>query len=426
MFTVFQTITFLKVYIGDALSRFLSLFARRGVKECDVEVGDLSSDAEARSTDSSVLYNDVVALVPASAPEVEYTPTEPEKDVRTGPELFSAAVAADLCSLPSLPSVLKSPKARLPPQTAPSHSERQDFGTPSNLFYEHRLPLGNVSNLPRFGGEQKGMRLDSFQVKPLAPRKGKSKSRAKKSRPVQIPLIVVVDTAVQEPSATAAESVTVLKPIAAPVPESVAAPVIVKSSVAAPESVPAPVRKFVASPIPAPVLACEARNAAPGSVEWENKKAAVLAQAQTFSDQVKASRRISPPAPAPIPVPAPVNSLVLRPPKRHSAPPVLCAPRKSLQDRLSALLAATTDTIAALDKDSEKIDQSKKGEMRIKNGGVPEIGEVLKEARRFSAVALEEGREVFSIGEDPDDEDEDDTPLGELFEARRRRNDSIV
>ncbi|KAJ6503186.1 hypothetical protein C8R47DRAFT_1067293 [Mycena vitilis] len=174
------------------------------------------------------------------------------------------------------------------------------FGTPSKLYYEHRLPLGAVTNRPRFGG---ATRLDNFEVMALAPQ----------------------------------------------------------------------------------------------------KKGCRLAQAQTPSKQVKSSRRISLPVPA---VPAPVTILVPPPPKRHSAPP-----RNSLPDRLSALLVATTDRIAALDKDSEKID--KKGEMRTKSGGVPEIREAIEGARRFSAAALEE--------EDSDDGDGDDTPLSQLISVCKAR-----
>ncbi|KAJ7680802.1 hypothetical protein DFH06DRAFT_1290545 [Mycena polygramma] len=413
MYTVYQTLTFLEAAFGDALSRFLALFSRGSVKECDVEVGNLPSDAKA--IESTGLHNVVPVAVPAAVPDVESATVEPAE--RTSPETLSAAVAASLCALPSLPSLLKSPPARPSPATSNSVPEKQEFRQPSNLYYEHRLPFGNVTNLPR--GEPKGMRLDNLQVKHLAPRKNRVKPKAKKARPVQIPVIVVVDTDVQQ-SLGNADSVTVFKPVAAPVLESVAAPLSIFKSGPAPvvvlDSVPAldTRLKRVSTPVLAPAL---------GSVEWEREKAAALAQAQTWTDHVKTSRRVSLPAPAPIPVPDPVDVL---PSKRHSAPPVLYVPRKSLQDRLSALLAATTETIAALDKDSEKTSKAKKGDVRIKNGGVPEIGEAIKEARRFSAIALEEGRQMFSIGEDSDDEDDEDIPLGELFEARRRRSDSIV
>ncbi|KAJ7680785.1 hypothetical protein DFH06DRAFT_1405464 [Mycena polygramma] len=402
MLTVHQTITLFQAFFGDALPRFFALFGRGGVRVDDVErvstlVGS-DADIDAKSVNGHEL------VIPAPVLELESTLAE-----LTGSELISAAVAADLCSLPSLPSILKSPKARLPPTTSTLVHEKQEFGQPSKVFYEHRLPFGNVTNLPRFGAEQKGMKLDNLQVKALAPRV-KSRSRAKKARPVQIPVIIVVDT----DAVSAAQS---LKSDPAcgivNVFESLPAPASILNLVPAPDTVP----KFVNTPKAAP---------APGSPEWNDTKAAVLAQAQTWTDHIKASRRISLPAPAPIPVPAPVKNLVPQASKRHSAPPVLGTPRKTLQDRLSALLARTTDTIAALDKDSEKIYKGKKGEIRINHNGVPEIGEAIKEARRYSAVALEEGRQLFSIGEDPDDEDEDDTPLGELFEARRRRNDSIV
>ncbi|KAJ6503166.1 hypothetical protein C8R47DRAFT_1210441 [Mycena vitilis] len=74
---------------------------------------------------------------------------ESEPAERTGPELFSAVVTASLCSLPPLhESILKTPE--------PAH----------DLYYEHRLPLGAVTNRPRFGG---ATRLDDFEVMALAP-----------------------------------------------------------------------------------------------------------------------------------------------------------------------------------------------------------------------------------------------------------------
>ncbi|KAJ6507134.1 hypothetical protein C8R47DRAFT_1209076 [Mycena vitilis] len=168
----------LNVYCGDAFVRFLSLFVRAGVKVDDVERASTGVDSDL-DTDTE-----------SAEGHVESTATEPEKD---GRELLSAAVAADLCSLPSLPSLLKSPPARPPRTASNSLPEKQEFGQLSNVFYEHRLPFGNVTNLPRFGAEQKGIKLDNLQVKASAPRV-KSKSRAKKARPVQIPVIIVVDT----------------------------------------------------------------------------------------------------------------------------------------------------------------------------------------------------------------------------------------
>ncbi|KAJ6503161.1 hypothetical protein C8R47DRAFT_1210444 [Mycena vitilis] len=53
-----------------------------------------------------------------------------------------------------------------PPMTSTSVPEKQEFGTPSKLYYEHRLPLGAVTNRPRFGG---ATRLDDFEVMALAP-----------------------------------------------------------------------------------------------------------------------------------------------------------------------------------------------------------------------------------------------------------------
>ncbi|KAJ6507131.1 hypothetical protein C8R47DRAFT_1066028 [Mycena vitilis] len=466
MFTVSQTITFFQAWLGEALAWFLSLFARAGVKVDDVEcastvVGSAQSllaDVDVKSAEDHDL------VTPATAADVD-SPTEPEKYEPTGPELISAAVAASHATLPSLPSILKTPEARPPPETAPSAPQKQHFGPPTNLFYEHRLPFGNVTNLPRFGAEQKGIRVDNFEVKPLAPRKIRSKSKAnvKKAKKAQVPAIVVVDTDAPEVSKSAAEVVSATKtvPVAAPVNvlEFVLAPLTVLESAAAPfnvlDSVPAsvlplepvaapvvkritasvPALEYIAAPVlksvSAPVNALEAVSIlqsvgtlktapAPGPAEWNRAKSAALAQARTFSDHVKASHRVSLPAPAPFPVPALVPWSI----KRHSAPPVLSAPRKSLQDRLSALLAATTDTIAALS--DEKADKNdKKDAVRTKNNGVPEIRDAIKEAKRVSAAALEEGREVFTVGVDSDaeddDEDEDDIPLGQLILTGKAR-----
>ncbi|KAJ6507145.1 hypothetical protein C8R47DRAFT_85418 [Mycena vitilis] len=102
------------------------------------------------------------------------------REGRAHQTLLSVAVAADLRSLPSL---LKSPPARPLPTASNSLPEKQEFGPPSNVYYEHRLPFVNVTNLPRFGAEQKGIKLDNFQVKASAPRV-KSKSREQvSSRP---------------------------------------------------------------------------------------------------------------------------------------------------------------------------------------------------------------------------------------------------
>ncbi|KAJ6507119.1 hypothetical protein C8R47DRAFT_1238781 [Mycena vitilis] len=447
MYTVFQTFTFIQGYFGEVLAWFLAVFARAGVKVDDVECAStvVGSDVDVKTAE------DHDTVTPAAA-DVN-SPTEPEKDEPTGPELISTAVAASLASLPSLPSILKTPGARPPPETAPSAPQKQHFGPPTNLFYEHRLPFGNVTNLPRFGAEQKGIRVDNFEVKPLAPRKIRSKSKAnakKVKKAQQVPAIVVVDTDALD-SKSAVEVVSATKNVPVPAPVNVLASVTVLASLPAPrkvldsvpasvlplEPVAAPVSKCIAAPVPAPQAPVNVMEAvpapvsilqsvstlktapAPGPADWDRTKSAALAQARTFSDHVKASHRISLPVPAAIPVLA----LVPRPTKRHSAPPVLCAPRKTLQDRLSALLAATTDTIAALS--DEKAD--KKGAVRTKNNGVPEIRDAIKEAKRFSAAALEEGREVFTVGVDSDaedddeDEDDDDIPLGQLILTGKAR-----
>ncbi|KAJ6537722.1 hypothetical protein B0H19DRAFT_1270138 [Mycena capillaripes] len=380
MSSLSQFITFLKTYLGDAFSRVLALFYRGSVKKSDVEdapnVGDLSTDTESAIGDG----RENVSTDLATTLEIESTSSEPEYEQSTTIELISAAVAVDLEALPSLPSIFNRPPASTP--------LKQDFGPPSNLYYEHRLPLGTVTNFP--GGAQiKGMKLDNLEVKFVKVRKAKGKSegrgrksRSKSSRPAQVPAEVGAEPIVQEAAAV---------------------PAVAVESVASAEAVPVP----IAEP-----------TSAPGLTQWNTNKAAFLAQARGWSAQVKVSHRRSLPIPLPIPAPPPADLPASKSSKRYSAPPVLVAStralRSNLQDRLSALLLETKDTIAALD--GEPIVSKNSGIVGIKyDAGVRSKGEVFevnvernveKDIRRFSAVALEQGDDIFTIGDDEDDEDE--------------------
>ncbi|KAJ6454470.1 hypothetical protein C8R47DRAFT_225571 [Mycena vitilis] len=60
------------------------------------------------------------------------------REGRAHQTLLSVAVAADLRSLPSL---LKSPPARPLPTASNSLPEKQEFGPPSNVYYEQPSPL---------------------------------------------------------------------------------------------------------------------------------------------------------------------------------------------------------------------------------------------------------------------------------------------
>jgi hypothetical protein len=151
--------------------------------------------------------------------------------------------------------------------------------------------------------------------------------------------------------------------------------------------------KLAPPTLPAPVAIAVIDSApAPGSEEWNTNKASVLAQARNWSNQVQASRRHSLPVP-----PLSIDLPVLERSHRHSAPPVLVtADKLNLQDRLSALFKEAKDTIAALDDETNA--KGMKGEGS-------KAGFCKQNARKFSAIALEKGREeIFVIGEDSDEE----------------------
>jgi hypothetical protein len=75
----------------------------------------------------------------------------------------------------------------------------------------------------------------------------------------------------------------------------------------------------------------------------------------------------------------------------------------NLQDRLSALFKEAKDTIAALDEETNAKEIEEEGRKRSEYSG-----RICKQnARKFSAIALEEGRgEIFVIGEDSGGEEE--------------------
>ncbi|KAJ6537675.1 hypothetical protein B0H19DRAFT_1382414 [Mycena capillaripes] len=386
MSSVSQIVTFLKAYFGDALSLVLALFYRGGAGKSDVgdapSAGDLAADTESALGDG--LDKASIGLEPT--PKLESTSSEPEFKELTAIELIGAAVAVDL---EALPSIFKFPEARSPADLLASTPHKQDFGPPSNLYYEHRLPLGTITNFSA-GAQVKGMKLDNLEVKFVKVRKTKGKpegrgrrSRSKSARPVQG----------QAP-------VEVVQPI---VQEAPAIPAVAVEPITSAETVPVPVAE--------PTFA-------PGSTQWNTNKAAFLAQARGWSAQVTVSHRRSLPIPLPIPVPPPVDVPASQSSKRYSAPPALVAStrasRLNLKDRLSALLLETQDTIAALDeepiisKNSSIVDIKYDGGMRSKgddakvNVDVP----LEKDIRGFSAVALEQRQDIFFIGDAEDDEGE--------------------
>ncbi|KAF8216316.1 hypothetical protein K438DRAFT_1797008 [Mycena galopus ATCC 62051] len=372
MHTFSQIFTFLKVYFGDSLARLLALFCRGNLPKTtdSSSAGDLSSDSEPESaaSDGPDKCSDEVPDPSIASPEPECT-TDNEP---TAEDLLRAAVISNLDTLPSLPSLFKFPKPRPPIDMPVSAPSKQDFGPPSGLYYDRRLPFGDATNFRDFE-LAKGMKLNT-DVKPRKMVKSKFKaaaraprSHSKGARRVQFAADLIPGMPLRVP------------PAAAVVVESV------------PSAHPPPV---VASPQPAP-----------GSDEWNTAKAAVLAQARKWSDQVQTSRRHSLPVPPPLPLDIPVL-IRDKPCKRHSAPPALVpvpaskTRRPNLDDRLSALFKQAQDTIVALREEKTAKDEGVVGRKRsndVKYGG---------EFRNFSARALEEGQEIFIIGEDDEDEAE--------------------
>ncbi|KAJ7016720.1 hypothetical protein C8F04DRAFT_1365758 [Mycena alexandri] len=369
MSTLSQIHTFLKAYFGDTLSRILAWFSRSAaVVKPNVEARSnlvLTTDGSESKNEDFGLDTDTVSSDGTASTSSEVEPAAPNPD---GPELLSEAVAVDLEVLPSLTSIFKFPAVRSPVDMPALAPHRQDFGPPSGLYYDRRFPLGNVTNVLR----NTPMKLQTEVQSQSLPRKSKPKSkhanrtrkevnwslptgvphgrrsRSKHARPLhgpEIPVAQIVDCA---PSSIAQDAYVV------------------------------------------PIDDDDDAIPAPGSVERNSTKAALLAQVRSWSDQVKASRRHSlRPIPAPSPG-RPVDSApISRSSKRNSAPAVLVAstkaPRLDLQDLLSALVQDATDTIAALDdKEQVKVSTCSKG----KQGGFYFSSEDMP---AFSAVALEEG-----------------------------------
>ncbi|KAF7330824.1 F-box domain-containing protein [Mycena venus] len=384
--SISQIITFLKLYFGASLTRLLAMLYRSKTEvEGTPSVGVIDTSTDNVSATSHGLHG---ASEPLPTPEPESTHSEV-----TGEDLLRAAVDFDLEEFPSLPSIFKFPEARPPLDVPVSAPCKQDFGPPSNLYYEKRLPFGNISNFPRFDPDAKGMKLDT-EVKARKPKSKRGRRlRSKNARPMEIPTEPSPVSIDEEPSSLISTVVPVI--VADPPTEHVTAT----------ESVTAPDPSSVVTP--APIVALELAPA-PGSEEWNTTKAALLAQARSWNDRVKASRPRSLPPPAAVQVDIPASKIA----KRHSAPPVLVPasrPRSNLEDRLSALFKDAKDTIAALEVEEKKTSrQWGSGVAGTKHGKAIDSGAFGgQEIRRFSAVALEEGRDVFIIGADDDDEEEE-------------------
>ncbi|KAJ6539881.1 hypothetical protein DFH09DRAFT_1397075 [Mycena vulgaris] len=307
MSTLSQIHTFLKLYFGDALSHVLDMLYGVRDSKSDVEnasvgvrdsIADIASSAS-QSEDPIALDTDPAALLPPPIDPVEGDP-------------FSAVVVVNL-PLPSLPSILTKPPAR-PPLAAQDVSP-QNFGYPSNEYHDRRLPLGTVTNIPRVD------KVKTLKAKPVRPAvvnwshptgapRGR-RSRARRSLPVSVDITSAADAYLST--------------------------AIVLSALES-DFVSGPETHYAPSP-------------GPGSPEWNDTKAALLAQVRSWSEQVKASRRHSLPIPVRVPVPARSKAS-----KRHSAPPVLAAssksPRLDLEDLLSSLIVDAQDTIAALDAEN--------------------------------------------------------------------------
>ncbi|KAJ7121741.1 hypothetical protein C8R43DRAFT_1136423 [Mycena crocata] len=389
--------TYLKHYFGNALSRFLASFYG------DLDVGKKGEDAE-YSVDDVPLPNksksSIEAPEPASntvsdnASGLETTTVEPDEP--SAEELMSAAVAVNLV-LPSLPSILKKPAFRAPIDENNMILQRQDFGVPSNVFHDRRF-LGNVTNVPRVN-----------EVKP------KALKAAKAAKDINWSLPTGVAHSKKRPGFKRSRHAPAR---IEPAPEEVA-PVVSFPVSVVDESGPNPDSDSLLEVAPAP-----------GSSEWNATKTALLAQVRTWSDQVKASRRHSLPVRLPVglpasasvdvlPAPAPVKKV--RATKRHSAPPVLVAstkaPRLDLQDLLSALILEAKDTIAAIEAEEATVSKKnpeaksagvKDGSKHSRAGSIKTSGSFAdKNMRTFSAVALENGEDVFVIVDDSDDEQDE-------------------
>ncbi|KAJ7926257.1 hypothetical protein B0H13DRAFT_1862527 [Mycena leptocephala] len=366
MSSFFRILTFLKVYFGDVLSHVVTFFSRGCANKSDskgelhLQVDDLTTDGKSVTSDDGPNKDIIVTEDLGLSPELESESTPTDPDEPSAKDLLSAAVAVNLETLPSLPSLFKFPEIRLPVDMldAVLAPQRQDFGAPSNLYYDHRLPLGTITNNLR-PDQAKGMRLNT-EVKPRQVLKTKSKSRGRRSRsknarPVQSP----VEAHVEPPVKSSTAAVVIIEPVPS-----------VNSVLVAVDLAPPP---SLLNPLPPPAQRSGTATKPPSSPKHA-------------TGAIK-SRRLS----------GILFLLQFHPSKRHSAPPVLVASskasRSNLQDRLSALLKETEDTIAAIDE--EKVNVKKNGNVEAVN----------KDIRSFSAVALEEGQAIFIIGDDEDEEE---------------------
>ncbi|KAJ6486711.1 hypothetical protein C8R45DRAFT_995595 [Mycena sanguinolenta] len=334
MNTLSQILTVLQVYLGDLLARLLALFNRSNVKSTVVVLASNGDFAGSPSPDKASETEIATHGFPTTSPELESAPTDNDC---TGDDLLRAAVDFDLDALPSLPSLFNLPEPRPPIQTPVSVPCKQNFGSPSHLYYDRR-PFGNVANF-RHVEEAKAMKLNT-DVKPLKMVKSKS-ACVRRTRPAAVtirpltqdPAFPVVKIAASSsppsavtasiptphprsssdaPSAARVSSVDKLSASVHPIPT-------VKLAASAPLPQPSPLTSApVARLAPVDNLSTSARppsipqtfslaalpavdaTSAPGSREWNSSKAAVLAQARTWNRQVQTSgRHRSLPIPAP-------------------------------------------------------------------------------------------------------------------------------
>ncbi|KAJ7473751.1 hypothetical protein B0H11DRAFT_2035874 [Mycena galericulata] len=381
MTTLSKIHTFLKHYFGDAISRVLAMIYSRGcAAESDAESGSTANDSNFTDIKSCDIVADNVS---DDDPDLSTEPElEPAPSIQPSPSEVIAAVVEAYMHLPSLPSILKSPEAR-PPLEVGVLDARQDFGPPSNVFHDRRLPFGCVTNIP-------GERINAVKATKVPKKIKAKKTKSKKPEPKAINFSLPTGLARGRRSGPKrARSLSV----SAPGPENSAS----NDSPAADDQ-----ESVAMNPAPAPA-----------SAEWNSTKATLLAQVRSWSDQVKASRRHSVPIKLPLAVTVPesVPTKTDRTIKRYSAPPVLVAsskaPRLDLEELLGALIQDAKATIAALDGESGP-SNSQVG-LGGKEGEPEELEhKSVGDVRAFSAVALESAQDIFVIGGDSDDEDLDD------------------
>ncbi|KAJ7761191.1 hypothetical protein DFH07DRAFT_771522 [Mycena maculata] len=304
MSTLSQIHTFLQHYFGDALSRLFAMLYRDHATKSDVADDIIGNDLVTDIQSREITHTESGVPVSTESEDVAIALVEPSAS-----ELLSAAVAANLV-LPSLPSILKNPERRAPivvQDVAP-----QNFGPPSTVYHDRRLPFGCITNIP--GEVVKASKAKKKVTKVINWSLPTGASRGGRSRVKRSHLMPALDDS--------PPPVTVLVSRAGPETDSV-------------------------------VLVDPRQFPAPGSPQWNNTKTTLLAYVRNWTEQVKASRRHS--APLPLPVVPPVPEAISKHPnaKRYSSPPVLVAsskaPRLGLEDVLCVLIQDAKDTIAALD-----------------------------------------------------------------------------